>query len=243
MTRQFNGHSAFLRLLGLISVKAGSGISLAPPNLHVAVLVSGSSHNEFGDPNFLASNLAFFYSQLGPNYSTVLCLGKRDHTSKDERKMRIIDQANQYYRMESCYSTACQLEEQKNLTFTHFIRIRPDFEWFSPMTPFSALPGDSVAVRARIAMFQPQRLLSDDYFSWQRNFCCLGKEIPNSTEFDIRQCALLDDQLLVVPAQLADAAFLRNRDVILPTTKASQESYGVDRAVYLESCREVFKVH
>ena len=217
--------------------KAAGNAAVNTKGLHVAVLMSGG-RDKFSDVKLVKSNVDFFYSQLDAKVSTVLCLQDPEGI---EANYSVIYHFDQYYRMEACYEEARLLETEHGFTFSHFIRTRPDMQWHAPLLPLRKYSPDAVSVRTRAVIFKPPQQIADDAFSWERAACCYAKDIPSSG-FGIKQCALLDDQIFVVPAHLADAAFRGSQYISLPTTNASLESYGTNRALYLKTCDPVFHV-
>ena len=220
-------------LLMLLAATLSSVSSLS--DLHVAVLMCGG-RNEFSDAALVKLSLDFFYSRLEAKVSTILCL--KSSQPEIDANYSVIDHMNQYHRMEACYETARTLEIEHGFNFSHYIRTRPDLLWHAPLSPLREYSLDAISVRARVVIFQPPQQIADDAFSWKRNVCCWPRDIPVSS--GIKQCVLLDDQVFVVPAHLADAVFRRSLDVSLPPTKASLESYGTNRTTYLTTCHDVF---
>lgn len=154
------------------------------------------------------------------------------------------------HRQTLCFEAAQEWQQQQQqhdgaliqCTFSHYLWTRFDHEWFADAPPPSALPTDALALRARLVIGDVA--VSTDMMSWLRcgMYTGTGGRLCGSAATTVakaredghnqtsnKECVILDDQVGIVPANLAHAFFASHafgqdafgQDGVLPKTNRS----------------------
>lgn len=229
---------------------------------NVAVLISGRASPQLFVLSMQSAQLHVFPRLLLS--TTFLCLSwprnARDATDcaveaglfnvVERPHSNALNSLTQHKRLEDCFGFAKKHEQFQTTAFTHFMKIRPDFEWKHPLASIGDFSTRAVSARARLALFDPPQVYPKSAYSYnfdalqfnEHSFdgACMqwGGKQRNTTIFrktGMSQCVLLDDQVLVVPASVSDAFFKQSFHP-LPITHQSVLSYGMNTTEYTSTC-------
>ena len=131
---------------------------------------------------------------------------------------------DQWQRLQSCFVAARRFEVDNSRGFTHFIRGRPDLQWYAHMPPLASVDPLAVTLRARELLYaEPTRSEAAALSAWWTpDGTCEGfrqtilsrakAALVNETRdrmrtLGISTCACVDDQMAIVPSHLGSAYF------------------------------------
>jgi hypothetical protein len=182
--------------------------------------------------------------------STFFC-GPRPVTDEAQKALhyKAADSRNyptQRDRIAGCFNIVRAFEEASNVTFSHYVRIRPDSVWYAPLP---ALPHAAVGVRARVLFSGTPLNLTDDSLSWLDS--CGPTPFHQESARDrlqplsIPKCVMVDDQFAAVPRRFSAYFSVSGDGAEYNSTglaESAQEmvgSYGPSVSSYLEACNAV----
>ena len=153
----------------------------------------------------------------------------------------------QFSRYASCFKEAIKVEAATGLAFDVYIAGRPDNVWFADLElPLTALH-NVVHGRTRQLSCCPECKIDENYVGWHGchgsdpRLANLARRMCRGGAFrgGLHRCAQPDDQLLIVPASLAEAVFIfdpynttletyGNENYRIPTSNWTVETFGPD---------------